>query len=161
MLPALILFKLAVTGASVFAGVKGYQHSKPAKKNNTVPKSDKISGKEHASRSDQAMVTTDTVSPDEPDREHIEKIVNQKIAATGASLALSTAGVVTGSSVLLPMAVPGLIYIGVPMIKDAYDAVFKDRQSRASILDAISITAMLGTGHLVVCSLAGFLLTGK
>ncbi|MBF0099845.1 MAG: heavy metal translocating P-type ATPase [Desulfobacterales bacterium] len=155
----IFLMQLAITGASLYAGLKGYQHSKPLKKSKKIPQ-DSVPQNSVAILSPE-LNSADIPIDDKSEREHLEKITDQKLAAAGGSLALITTGMLTSTPLLVPLSIPGLIYIGTPIVTDAYQSIFKDRQVRASILDAISLTAMLVTRNLFACSLAGFLLTGS
>ncbi|MBF0376217.1 MAG: heavy metal translocating P-type ATPase [Desulfamplus sp.] len=151
----LFLFKLLITGASIYAGLKGHQHNKPLKQEKqTYTDSANI-------LPDDFQALADISIDDKTNREHLEKTTDRNLAVAGSSLALTSVGVLTSNPLLVPLAIPGLIYIGVPMVEDAYRAVFHDHKVRASILDAVSISAMLATGNLLVCALAASLLTGS
>ncbi|CAK0764264.1 Heavy metal translocating P-type ATPase [Gammaproteobacteria bacterium] len=151
----LFLANWLITGLSLFAGLKGYQHSPFSEKSKAMLR--KNSDKKLFSDQDLENLSVN----DNALRKQTEQIVDQNIAVAGSSLTLTTVGVLTNTPILLPMAIPGLIYIGVPVGVDAYRSIFKDHKISASILDIIAITAMIATGNIFACSMVTFLIMGS
>lgn len=151
----MLWFGLLIIGSSFYAGLKGYQDSQPQKSESTEQQIDQDADQMPAPPSDATIIPQ---VAETTEREHLEKMVDRKIIVAGSSLALTSLRALTNAPLLSPLAIPGLIYIAVPVGIDAYQAIFKEHKVRASILDIIAITVMLGTRNLFASSLAGFLL---
>ncbi|GAB0057985.1 Potassium-transporting ATPase ATP-binding subunit [Candidatus Magnetaquicoccaceae bacterium FCR-1] len=156
----MIWFGAVILGASIVAAVKARQANRlRTPPPNSPPKS---TGKKTSAAQPPSQPPADGVEVDENRaRQTHEKIVNQNLTAAGSSLALSVLSNVAGVPMLDKLAIPGLIYVGTPLTEDGLRAIFKEKKIRASILDMVSIAAMLGTGNIFACSLAVTLLMGS
>lgn len=157
----MIWFGAVILGASIVAAVKARQANRlRTPPPNSPPKS--TGKKTSAAQPTRQPPVADAAEVDENRaRQAHEKIVNQNLTAAGSSLALSVLSNVAGVPMLDKLAIPGLIYVGTPLTEDGLRAIFKEKKIRASILDMVSIAAMLGTGNIFACSLAVTLLMGS
>ncbi|MBF0261812.1 MAG: heavy metal translocating P-type ATPase [Magnetococcales bacterium] len=157
----MIWFGAIILGASIVAAVKSHQANRlrtAAPKSRPKPAGPKAPAGKPTST---IPVAEEVAMDDKTQRQEHETIINQNLTAAGSSLALSVLSNMAGLPMLDKLAIPGLIYVGTPLTEDGLRAIFKEKKIRASILDMVSIAAMLGTGNIFACSLAVTLLMGS
>ncbi|MBF0192725.1 MAG: heavy metal translocating P-type ATPase [Magnetococcales bacterium] len=161
----MIVLEVLLISASIAAAVKAHKANRVKAVPKKAPPKASRKAQPAAQQSQSSAKHPPSSSEKEADerelRQQHEKVVNQNLTAAGSSLTLSVLGMVTGVPVLSNLAIPGLVYVGTPLTEDALRAIFKEKKIRASILDMVSIAAMLGTGNIFACSLAVTLLMGS
>lgn len=145
-----MLFGLLAGGTALYGTFKIYQY-KSSKKTLGM-------AVQMGTTSLRPLNPTDSTPDTATDPIEQEQTASQHATISSTSLALSAVGIITHTPLTL-VAIPGLIYITTPIIIDGYKAIFQEGRVRASILDSITIIAMLGTGHIFATSLAATLLT--
>ena len=82
-----------------------------------------------------------------------EKTINRNMIISAGSIVLTIAGSLFYSPLTL-FGCAGVIYVILPIIKRAKDAVFKERRMRIAILDSLAIISALAFGYYVICAFA-------
>jgi Cu2+-exporting ATPase len=81
-----------------------------------------------------------------------EEEINSYIAASLGLLGLTTLGSVSYPFFTL-LSVPGLIYLSIPIFKDSYEDLFKERRIGTNLIDSLALIVLLGGRYFWICSL--------
>ncbi|MEM7117057.1 MAG: heavy metal translocating P-type ATPase [Chloroflexota bacterium] len=81
-----------------------------------------------------------------------ERDLNRYLAISSVTFALAAGGSIFFPP-LIHLCPPGLIYVSIPIWKEAYQAIFKERRLRMIIVDAIIFPATIALGYMAPVSL--------
>lgn len=81
-----------------------------------------------------------------------EKLANRHLNIALSSLAIATTGVLFYPPLSL-VSVPGIIYIYIPIFKESFRVIFKERKVKTVIIDATTTFGLLISGQLFACAL--------
>ena len=94
-----------------------------------------------------------TSTEQEKEKSDKEKKIDQLVGLSLASLGLTTASTLLYPPLTL-VALPVLLYLGVPIYQDAYHALVKEKKVRVAVVDSIIITLAIAAGQAAAVSLA-------
>jgi len=86
----------------------------------------------------------------------VERETNRYLTAASMALGLTTVGGLV-FPVLSVLSVPMILYASLPIFRDAYNSVRKERRLKAPVLDSLAVAGALATGYYFASALASWL----
>lgn len=160
---------VAITGGALYGGGKLYSDAKRKKKRENpwayyaekmAKRQKKAKAKTKSSFAEERGVLPTVFSPgmrrrqfreissveDEDHLSDAEKEINHYLAISLSSLGFTMAGALIYSPLSL-LGLPGLLYVYIPWVEDAYQSLVKERRVRMSVVDVVLVTGTLVTSQ--------------
>jgi heavy metal translocating P-type ATPase len=96
-----------------------------------------------------------SAAPEKPQKTRMEKTLDQRIAISGVSLGMATAGLIVYAPLSL-LSIPGIVYLTIINAKDGYKSLKAGTVSVDTIV-TLTLAGCLFQGYFLVASLASFL----